>query len=702
LQGLKKLAVIAAVSLCLLPATIQAGGTFLWQDSSREDFAKGTLDGLFFEGQRLRIVAKQEKLLRAPADLIWDIAASADGTIFAGSGHKGRIFRIGQGTAEIFYESGDTEVLSLAVSPEGVLFAGTGPGGRIIRLAGKDKAEVIFEKPGSYIWDIAFDRQGRLIAAAGGTEGEVLRFDENWQSKTLLSIPNSHILALAVSGSAIFAGTAPDGILYKITDGGAEVLYDAKERDIHAIAVDSKGNLYIGTADPGEPTEEHYQTKIISRLLSKVPGRKMESPPLIVPAKAKVKEKVENAVYRISPAGEVLEVFREKGILILSMAATAEGLYLGTSPGGVLHLVNENLESAKVVETGYAQILCIKSSGTGGLLLGTGGVGQVLRFGPEQAGEGKYISRVFDAGAPARWGRVVWEGVFPEGLVTLSTRSGNVAEPNETWSDWSEELTESRGSLIRSPAARFLQYRLRIKSSGKSSAENWLSSVRLYYLRSNRQPRIKVVRAGGKPAGKKEEPSQRKPATQSPKGKGSPSLNLSWEASDEDGDTLVYDIYFKGVEEENWKVIKKGTTETSYRWDTSSLPDGKYLVKVVASDRRDNPASRVLRHEKESAPFVIDNTPARIEEIRVDLAADGSLRIKAVARDNLSAISEAAYSIDGSEWKVLFPDDGIFDSPREEFSFTAPKLQRGEHIVTVRVRDARGNVSAGKERVRIP
>jgi hypothetical protein len=108
-----------------------------------------------------------------------------------------------------------------------------------------------------------------------------------------------------------------------------------------------------------------------------------------------------------------------------------------------------------------------------------------------------------------------------------------------------------------------------------------------------------------------------------------------------------------------------------------------------------------MRAERLSAPFVIDNIPPRVEGLRTS-TREGSLRgrstvtVSGLAIDADSRIAKIEYSVDGSDWKQVFPDDSIFDSLQEKFHFDVTDLAPGEHAVTVRASDEQRNVSVGK------
>ena len=69
-----------------------------------------------------------------------------------------------------------------------------------------------------------------------------------------------------------------------------------------------------------------------------------------------------------------------------------------------------------------------------------------------------------------------------------------------------------------------------------------------------------------------------------------------------------------------WKALRRGVADTILVWDTTTVPNGTYFVKVVASDAPSNPAGTALTGELDSAAFEIDNTPPAI--------AVGSVRVE--------------------------------------------------------------------------
>src|SRR6202044_2452139 len=78
-----------------------------------------------------------------------------------------------------------------------------------------------------------------------------------------------------------------------------------------------------------------------------------------------------------------------------------------------------------------------------------------------------------------------------------------------------------------------------------------------------------------------------------------------WSADDPNDDDLTYAVYYRGEGEQDWKLLKDHLDQKAYSWDTSSMPDGAYYLKIVASDERSNPPDQALTAERISDRFVV-------------------------------------------------------------------------------------------------
>jgi hypothetical protein len=181
-----------------------------------------------------------------------------------------------------------------------------------------------------------------------------------------------------------------------------------------------------------------------------------------------------------------------------------------------------------------------------------------------------------------------------------------------------------------------------------------------------------------------------------------------WSAHDDNDDELRYAVYFRGENQQNWLLLKDNLEQKFYSWDTASMPDGAYYLKIVATDGPSNPPVMALSTERESERFEVDNTnPAigKIEATATGMNADrsqgASYDFRFTAAHPTNSIERAQYSVDGGEWILLAPEKGINDYRTESYAFTVHHLMPGEHTIAVRVYDRFENVGSGKTTITI-
>jgi hypothetical protein len=381
-------------------------------------------------------------------------------------------------------------------------------------------------------------------------------------------------------------------------------------------------------------------------------------------------------VYRIDADGIPREVLRVKA-LIHALAWFDDRLWVGTGPEGQLYEVRgHGEETAPVAKLDNGQVLALLAEPGAGLLIGTGDPGGVLRLSSRYAAVGRLVSEVHDTRLVSRFGTMSWRADRPSGTsVTVQARTGNVGEPDETWSDWSAEQTDPAAARVASPPGRFVQYRVKLATTDPLHTPE-LRSVALSYRTSNLAPEIARVDVPDVSAGDGAARQTR--------------LNLRWEASDPNDDELGFTV---SVRKDGWpdwiRLNEEPITEKNYAWDTTAFPSGSYRVKVVASDRSSNSPGDALTRERESASFLVDHDPPR-----VGLAAKGRGASITLA-DDLTRIAKADYAVDGRAWTPMFPDDELFDSLGEHITLSLPDLAAGTHILMVKATDAAGNVGTG-------
>jgi hypothetical protein len=138
-------------------------------------------------------------------------------------------------------------------------------------------------------------------------------------------------------------------------------------------------------------------------------------------------------------------------------------------------------------------------------------------------------------------------------------------------------------------------------------------------------------------------------------------------------------------------VLKRGLTDPIFVWDTSSVPNGTYMVKIVASDAPSNPPGTALTGEMESQTFDIDNTPPVITVAAIRQEGSRTI-VQFEVRDEQSAIQRVEYSVGGDRWRAIYPKDGINDSRLERYELALP-ADLGTRGVIIRAVDAMNNVA---------
>jgi hypothetical protein len=172
-------------------------------------------------------------------------------------------------------------------------------------------------------------------------------------------------------------------------------------------------------------------------------------------------------------------------------------------------------------------------------------------------------------------------------------------------------------------------------------------------------------------------------------------VRLSWKVENPDEDELRYRVQFRREGDRRWiDAIRPDdiVTKPELEWDTSALPEGKYRLRVQASDEIVNPLGDVTEHALESAPVLVDNTPPVFKS----LAMQGK-RLRAEVVDGLGPITRVEVAMDGrAQWRPLAAADGVLDTADESVDADLTPLlssvdSAGPHIVTVRAFDAAGN-----------
>ncbi len=138
---------------------------------------------------------------------------------------------------------------------------------------------------------------------------------------------------------------------------------------------------------------------------------------------------------------------------------------------------------------------------------------------------------------------------------------------------------------------------------------------------------------------------------------------IAWKAEDADGDRLVYALQYRREGDQAWQNLRSGLTDTIFVWDTTTVADGRYVVRVSASDSPSNAADRALdRRPRKRSDQHRQHAAARSPRKSPQTAAGPRLVVR--VRDAQNPIQKVEYSLGGGPWQLVFPADGLADSPK--------------------------------------
>lgn len=731
----------ALLVCCVAPLSLTVRATpGFWQAGTQAEFLRGEVEQLSIDVHgRLTLGPQLDRVFEVGVPFVWTALPAPGGGVFLGTGNDGRVMRVSRdGNGETFFDSSEMEVHALAPAPDGGLYVGTSPDGRIYKVDAKGNGQPFFDPEDKYIWALAVNRDGAVFAATGD-KGVVYRITRDGQGTPFFSTKTTHAVSLSFDPRGdLLVGTGAPGRVFRVDGAGKGfLLLDTPYQEIHALRVDSRGTIHVaaqsGRPAPGDDTAESapaeparglpiasVSTEITSISVIDVAVTPQAGPP---PPAREDRNGPTGAVYRINPDGlwDVLWESREDAPYDVLIEPDGAVLVATGSKGKIFRLAGEPLHATLVTRVLAQQITMLQASADRTWVI-TANPGVLMALSNGRAERGSYESEVKDARMVATWGTLSWRAATPGGTrIELSTRAGNTKTPDEAWSEWSGPYANADGSPITSPKARYLQWRAVLTGKNQSPV---LTSVTAAYLQRNVRPQvgsITVHPAGTvfqKPfsTGEAEiagydvaSAADQQPAATGAPVSGGPAPALGrrvtqrglqtfvWKAEDDNGDQLVYEVLYRREGETSWKLLKGGLTEPITVWDTTSAPDGAYVMKVVASDAHSNPSDTALKGELESTSFDIDNTPP-VVTMTTARRADGGPVMSFEVRDGHSAISRVEYSLDAQQWQATFPRDGILDAREEKFEVVLTAAAAGRTLV-VRATDEMGNVGTGQTQV---
>lgn len=702
-------------------ATVLASQPIVWEIGSRAELLRGEARGVSITDSGLVTLAPNaNEIFNTEQAYVWSTAVDPAGNVYLGTGHDGKLFRIGaDGRGALLYKASELDVTALAIGRDGVLFAATSPDGKVYRVTADGKADVYFDPADKYIWSLAILRDGSLAVGTGdnGKLYHVSTAGAKPENSLLIDTNQTHVMSLAVTSQGdLFAGTDPGGLVLRISpDGKAFAVHDASLREIHALAPAPDGSIYAlalgdaaSTAKAGTGAASSDVAAVTAAVTSTATATdETGATAQTTPARSRSDlSNARSAVLHILPNGGADVVWSSPSVTGFSILATKGGVLIGTSDKGRIYLATDDGRDTLLLQSTEAQISSLIAHGAD-VFAASSNQGKLVRFGGAAVKEGSYESPVRDAKLVSSWGRIWWRGSGP---IEMQTRSGNSERPDTTWSDWSPAYTDANGSQIGSPKARFIQWRAVLRVGNRAGAgDPKLEDVSLAYLPRNVPPEVLAISVLPPGVALQQQiqiqvdpnieasgldPSLFGMVVQAPPRRlfQRSARSLQWQAEDRNGDTLEYAVYYRALNETAFRLLKDHIRETFYTVDGASLADGRYVFRVIASDALDNPAGYALTAERVSEALDIDNSPPVVRTTGQLQFSGDRVRGTFDVEDATGRIKRADVSIDGSPWREIFPDDGIADSAKERYSVDLSASGAGEHTISLRAFDNSNNV----------
>ena len=672
-----KIAKIILTVLILSQITVFGVVTRNYSSSRKGFYNNGTYNGIMLTEQGSLVLAPIiEKDGAIDGKFIWKIYPSADGSMYAAiSGNGAELYKRNAGESDfnLFVKSTNESAFTSVISDDsGNIYAATGPYARIIKY--DNAGNEIWSKnvDDTYIWDMKFDNNGNLYAAAGGNNARVLKITSAGNITEILKTDEQHAMSLYFDSknNKLYVGTAGRGLVLAIDlatnleNPSSKTLYDTAQNEVYAITMDNIGNLYFGTAT----REPSYLI-----LPSIIDGGKS--------ADDSAKE-FRNSLYKADTNGTVQRLFFLNQTLVFALSSDNDNnIYFITGDNADIYKINGNDGLLSYIGGLDNKILSTFSATKDGLYFAVSKTGEIYKMQNNNLSEGSFVSDTLDLRLLSKLGSLNAMTTVPEGSdISFEVRTGNVARVDNTWSDF---VPIAEDGKINVPDGRFMQFRVKMKTSNSESVPV-LSSMDFTYIENNLPP---DVLNGGLTTHYKQQNDSNE-TTKSPQLEENETM-IYWKGSDPNGDKLIYDLEYRLKGERNYRKLANNLENSYFRFKSYLMPSGIYDFKITASDRHDNPIDLSKTKTLEVLNIKYDNDPPEIFDFTVNTEGN-SRKITFRVEDKLSFLKTVRYSEITEEWHYIIPDDKVLDSMSENFTILIEDENTGS--ITIEVLDTEGNI----------
>lgn len=712
-----------------------------WTQTSQTDFERGTLKGTAVTTNGdVRMAPSLSRAYESNEQFIWSVISS-QGALYAGTGNAGLVLKVDdKNQSSVFFRTGELEVHALAKDKAGNLYAATSPNGKIFKIAPNGKGTEIFSMNGKesatdagskFVLALAMAEDGNLYAGTG-PDGKIFKISPDGKAAEFATVPKQSVTALAFGkDGTLYAGTAEDGSVYRVRpDGHASMLYDSDQAVITGLATDPAGGVYAATAPGGQIL------KIDATGAARVHFSKNKSAAygLLIDNGGNLYTANANAILRVEADGNATLLADKNEAQFTCLTWDEQGRIAAGSAnvGGVYRLgptTNGEFQSAVHDAKLPARWGRIRFTGS---LPENGTLKVQTRSGNSSDPDATWSewqdpvvkeTSIFVASPAARFLQYRVLFAAPSGMPTLRDMTIYYLPRNQA-----PRLTLALpvgGEILRGtkdlkwaavdPDKDTLTYELAVSADGgrtwkplgqKAVTEKATSPVApgVPSLES-----IKPTRASADEALKRYRDMLDKDQTLNAQqreesfGRAKGLIEKYFQENPE-GAAGAASASAKPEVKKSEPTRPSGTTrEASFKWDTSQVPDGVYLLRIVATDRASNPGEP-LSDMRVTEPFIVANTAPQLFVFERGITVDAGAKMATVVGFTSGRVSlkGAQYRVGDGDWTAVEPEDGIWDSAAEHFRFTIPDLVTGDRTLEVKVVDVAGNAQLSKVKFKVP
>jgi hypothetical protein len=684
----------------LVSTSVSATTTYAWKNQNFSDFYNGQLQNVEISslGYLQSIPVLQDFILEKTDTIMASV--KVNNALYLGTAGPASItkFDLGKHTFSKVKTFEEAAVTSL-VRVGDFLYAAVVPSGKIVKMnLENDRVTEWVTLADPYIWEMVAASEEELLAATG-PKGELISIDISSQKTSVkYDTHDEHITALAYDKKedTTYLGTSQSGLLIRLDKKGkAFVLNDFAEREVKDIILHD-GKIFCAT-------NEFFMT--LKEELEKLPELEVVSPEGAPeetigghegrnPALEPPRTKYSFSLYVVGSGGRIEKIFLSTDEYVNRLAVDHAGLvYLSTSPKGRVYKVDSEKReffthrdfqaygATFIIDRGKDKSPIFTSSGPAAIYAPV-----ESKPAPEAI---SFTSKILDAQYTSLFGRFDF---MSDSGIGFWARSGNVSKPGDGWSDW--KPIPHRGFDAALPNARFFQWKAVWNESWKK-----IFSTEIFYRNINQRPIIKSVRVDGlgtDVGAGASDPTFQNTNTSTVRAliptyidaKHENKKTIAWDIEDINNDRISIDLFYAEAQENPlWRPLSKNAEANKpFTWNTENYSDGRYLVKIVATDAPDNAPGEELSNWLISDPFTIDNQRPDITDVTI-----GPSTIRFVATDALSKIVRAEVLGEEVRWRLINPDDGLFDSKEEKITLAIDTDMRKKNLATVRVIDSEDN-----------